>query len=139
MRVYIDSNIIIDILEEREPFFEDSYNIMRLSLDGGIEAITSAGAVTDVYYIISKKLHDPVLAREKIFLLSNFVKICNCTAEDIAKSLVLFMPDFEDSVIAAIAKREKAAFIITRNEDDFTNSPVPVISPAQFLLMYENK
>ena len=139
MKVFIDSNVIIDVLQKREPFFEESYNIIRLGLDGEIDTITSAGDITNVYYIIRKFLRDPVTAREKIFILSNFVKICNYTSEDITKALVLFMPDFEDAIVAAAAKREKADYIITRNEDDFTNSPVPAVSPSKFLSQFHAK
>jgi len=139
MKVYIDSNIIIDVLQKREPFFDESYKIISLGLEGEIEAIISAVDITNVYYIMRKFLRDPVTAREKIFILSNFLKICHCTTEDITKAFILFMPDFEDAVIAAAARREKADFIITRNKDDFTDSPVPAVSPAQFLSQFHAK
>jgi len=133
MKVIIDINIIIDILERREPFFINSYRVIQLGLEGIIETIISTGNITTVYYIIRKSLHDAVKARENIFLLGNIVRICNSTPEDITQALILFIPDFEDAVIAAIAKREKADYIITRNTDDFANSPVPAVNPEQFL------
>jgi predicted nucleic acid-binding protein len=52
---------------------------------------------------------------------------------DINAALTLPINDFEDAVIAAVAKREKADYIVTRNEEDFKGSPVPAISPAMFL------
>ena len=137
MKVLIDTNIILDVLEKREPFFEDSYRIIQLGLEGDIDTIMSAGAVTDVYYLIRQFLKDPVKARESIFVLSNFIKICSSASDDITKALVLFIPDFEDAVLAVIAKREKADFIITRNEEDFVNSPVPAKTPALFLREYK--
>ena len=133
MKVFIDTNIIIDYLDEREPFFSNSYRIMQLGLEGEIETMMSAGAVTDVYYVVNKYMHDSKKVREKIFLLTNIVRICKCTPEDITSAIILFIPDFEDSVIAAVARREKADYIITRNEEDFENSPVPAISPEKFL------
>jgi len=133
MKVLIDTNIIIDILGKNEKFFDNSYKIILLGLEGEIETIMSASAVTDVYYILRKYINDPVILREKIFILSNYVKICKATSEDITKAVLLFIPDFEDSVIAAIAKREKADYIISRNETDFENSPVPAISPKEFI------
>jgi len=139
MKVIVDTNIIIDYLDNREPFFKDSYRIIQLGLEGEIETIMSAGAVTDVYYILNKYINDPSKTREKIFVLSNFIKICKSTSEDITRAIILFIPDFEDAVIAAIAKREKADFIITRNEEDFANSPVPAISPGKFLKKYFKK
>jgi predicted nucleic acid-binding protein len=52
MRVLVDTNVIIDILDHREPFFEDSYKLIQLAVQGKLEVFMSAGAVTDVYYII---------------------------------------------------------------------------------------
>ena len=133
MKVLIDTNIIIDILEQRKPFFQDSYRIIQLGLEGGLDTIMSAGAVTDVYYIINQSLRDAQKAKEKIFALTSLVSICHTTPDDIATALTLQISDFEDAVIAAIAKREKADFIISRNEKDFPQSPVPAVSPKQFL------
>jgi len=133
MKVLIDPNVIIDVLEEREPFYKDSYNVIRLGLENEIETIMSAADITNIYYVIRKSLKDAIAAREKIFILSNYLKICKATAEDITAAIILFIPDFEDAVVAAIAKREKADFIISRNESDFKNSHIPAISPAQFI------
>ena len=133
MKVLIDTNIIIDILEQRKSFFHDSYRIIQLGLEGKLETIVSAGAVTDVYYIINQSLHNAQKAKEKIFALVSLVNICHTTSDDINTALTLHISDFEDAVIAAIARREKANFIITRNEKDFANAPVPAISPRQFL------
>jgi len=133
MKVLIDSNVMIDVLEERKPFFNDSYRIIQLGLNCEIETIMSAGDITNIYYVIKKSLRDAITAREKIFMLSNYVKICKATAEDITAAIVLFIPDFEDAVVAAIARREKADFIISRDEADFENSPVPAMNPTQFI------
>ena len=133
MKVLIDTNIVIDILEHRLPFFQDSYRIIQLGLQGKLDALMSAGAVTDVYYIISRSTGDTNKAREKIIALTALIGICDTTAVDIKTALALNMSDFEDGVIAAIAKRERADYIISRNEADFANSPVPVLNPSHFL------
>jgi len=133
MKVFINIDIVIDILGKREEFYQNSYKVMLLGLEGEIETIMSAGAVKDVYYLIRQFLKDDTKARENVFLISNYIKICNTTSEDITSALILFMPDFEDALIAAAAKREKADYIITRNEKDFANSPVPAITPEDFL------
>ena len=133
MRVLIDTNVIIDILERRKPFFQDSYKIIQLGLQGKLETFMSAGAVTDVYYVIRKSIRNSEVAKEKIVALSALITICDTVAKDITSAITLSIADFEDAVIAAIAKRERADFIVSRNEADFTNSPVPAISPAQFL------
>ncbi|MDR2542401.1 MAG: PIN domain-containing protein [Treponema sp.] len=137
MKILIDTNVIIDILEKRELFFDDSYMTVQLGLEGKIETFMSASAITDVYYILYRSLHNKEKAKEKIFALTNLVNICNTTNDDITNALVLFINDFEDAVTASIAKREKANYIITRNERDFINSPVPAINPSHFLQIFE--
>jgi predicted nucleic acid-binding protein len=136
MKVLIDTNVIIDILEQREGFFRDSYRLIQLAAQGRLEVFMSAGAVTDVYYIISRSLHDTGKAREKIIALTVLIGLCDTTAGDIHTALALDINDFEDAVIASAAKRERADYIVTRNENDFTNSPVPAISPARFLRQF---
>jgi predicted nucleic acid-binding protein len=133
MKVLVDTNIIIDILDRREEFFADSYALIQRAVQGKLEAVIAASAVTDVYYIISRSLHNAGKAREKIIALTALVGLCDTTAADINTALTLPIADFEDAVIAAAAKRERADYIVTRNEADFANSPVPAISPARFL------
>ncbi|MFP3089364.1 PIN domain-containing protein [Treponema sp. TIM-1] len=136
MKVLIDTNVIIDVLEQREGFFRDSYRLIQLAGQERLEAFMSAGAVTDVYYIISRSLHDAQKVKEKIIGLTALISICDTTAGDITTALTFPIADFEDAVIAAIAKREKADYIVTQNETDFTHSPVPVISPTRFLRQF---
>jgi predicted nucleic acid-binding protein len=136
MRILIDTNVIIDVLEQREGFFQDSYQLVQLAVQGRLEAFMSTGAVTDVYYIISRSLHDASKAREKIIGLITLVSLCDTTAGDINAALMLTISDFEDAVIASAARREKADYIVTRNGADFEESPVPAISPARFLQQF---
>lgn len=54
MRVLLDSNVIIDVLERREEFFDDSYAVVCLAAKGEIEALVAAGCISDIYYIIRR-------------------------------------------------------------------------------------
>jgi len=133
--------VIIDILERREPFFADSYRIVQLGLQGMLDAFMGAGAITDVYYVINQSLRrqgigDVSKAKEKIIALKTLVGIYDTTAPDIDAALALDMTDFEDAVVAATAKREGADYIVTRNEADFTGSPILAINPHEFLQQF---
>jgi len=136
MKVLLDTNIIIDVLEQRKPFFKDSYKLIQLGLQGKLETVISAGAVTDVYYVISRSIRDANKAKEKIIALTTLISICDTTTGDINTALTLNISDFEDAVVTAIAKRERVDYIITRNETDFTDSFVPAINPNQFLRQF---
>jgi predicted nucleic acid-binding protein len=133
IKALIDTDVVIDVLDRREPFFRDSYGLRQCAVEGKLEAFMSVGAVTDVYYIISRSIHNASAAKEKIIGLSALVNFCDTLVSDINAALTLNMVDFENAVTAATAKREKASYIVTRNEADFKNSPVPAISPALLL------
>ena len=133
MKVLIDTNVILDVLERREAFFEDSYAVVRLAAEGKLDAATPAGSITDAYYIICKSGKGATIARDAIATLLQLIRVCDTTASDVAAALTLGVADFEDAILAATARREKAEFIITHNEGDFQRSPVPALSPTDFL------
>ncbi|MDR1186703.1 MAG: PIN domain-containing protein [Bifidobacteriaceae bacterium] len=133
MKALLDSNVIIDVMERREVLFDDSYAVVRLAAEGGLEALVPASSISDIYYIIRRAGQDAVTARDAIAALAQLVAICDTSASDVATALTYDMDDLEDAIVAAAAKREKADFIITRDERDFVGSPVPSISPADFL------
>jgi predicted nucleic acid-binding protein len=133
VRVVLDTNIIVDVLERREEFFDDSYAVVKLAAEGKLDACTPAGSVADVYYIIRKSGKSSVAARDAIATLLQLVRVCDTAAADIAVAFTLGMTDFEDAILAATARREKAEYIITRDERDFDRSPVQAMSPSDFI------
>jgi predicted nucleic acid-binding protein len=133
VRAVLDTNIIVDVLERREGFFDDSYAVVKLAAEGKLDACIPAGGIADVYYIIRKSGKSPVAARDAIAALLQLVRVCDTAAADVAAALVLGIADFEDAILAATARREKAEYIITRNERDFGQSPVPAMSPSDFV------
>jgi predicted nucleic acid-binding protein len=133
MRVLLDSNVIIDVIERRDEFFDNSYAVVHLAAKGKIEAFVAAGSISDIYYIIRRGGKNSAAAHNAIVALLQLVSICDTTASDIFSALLLNIPDLEDAILAAGAKREKADFIITRNGQDFKDSAVPCITPTDFL------
>ncbi|MCL2110897.1 MAG: PIN domain-containing protein [Clostridiales bacterium] len=133
MRAVINTNVILDILLKREEFFCDSYSAVKFATQEKNTAFISAGCVSDVHYIVMQAGKDAGNARNLICTLLQLVKVCDTAASDILTALHLDISDFEDAILAATAKREKADFIITRNERDFLDSPVPAVSPKEFL------
>jgi predicted nucleic acid-binding protein len=136
MKVLLDTNILLDIVEKREPYFPDSYEIFMKSAMRKIEAIVGASSVTDIYYVTKKNCKDAGRAIGFIIDMLKIVTPVDTKAADIQEAIRLNFSDFEDAVIAATAARENTDDLITRNVDDFTKSPVPAISPADFLKKY---
>ena len=133
MKVLLDTNILLDILEKREPYFSDSYEVFKKSAERKIEAIIGASSVTDIYYVTRKNCKDAERSLNYIVDMLKIVTPVDTKAVDIQAAIKLNFSDFEDAVISATAAREKADYIISRNAGDFIKSPVPAISPADFL------
>jgi len=133
MKIYFDTDIIIDVLKRREPFYENSNMIFMLAVDGKIDGIVCTSAVADIYYLSRKQYDDTRTTTNIIFDILEIIKPVDTLVNDIFSAAELDFQEFEDAVIASIAQREKADYIITRDTKDFTNSPVQAITPDKFL------
>lgn len=131
LKVIIDTNVILDILAKREPFLSDSSKVLKLSEIGSIQANITASCVTDIVYILRKyKVSEPVETVKKLLVV---VPVRGVTAADISNAFDLDFEDFEDALVAAVAKSAQVDYIITRNTKDFERSPVPAITPTDIL------
>lgn len=133
MRILIDTNVILDILQKREPFFADSYRALRKAIESDSECLLSASAATDIFYMLRKALGSAQQAKEQIEKLAQLVSFADVQGMDIHTALMREMPDFEDAVVDAVAERNGASYILTRNIKDFAGSVVPAILPVDFL------
>lgn len=133
MRILIDTNVILDIFQKREPFFADSYQALHKAIEADAECLISASAATDIFYILRKFLKSTEQAKERIEQLSQLVTFADVQGMDIHTALMRSMPDFEDAAADAVAERSGASCILTRNIKDFAGSSVPAITPTDFL------
>ena len=133
MKVLIDTNIILDFILKREPYYRSAAKINILSEKRYITAFISASAVTDIYYIAKRELKSKGKAIELLKNLLKIIYIASVTADNIHEALDLKWDDFEDSVQYISGKSISADYIITRNPKDFENSQIKVISPDEFL------
>ena len=122
MTVYFDTNVVVDVLLKREPFFRDSFEALTKVANKSVKGIIGASAITDIYYIANKELKDKEKSLNSIFNILKILLLVSTIPQDIFTAEDLDMPDFEDSVISAIASRNEANYIITRNVEDFKNS-----------------
>ncbi len=133
MRILIDTNVILDILQKREPFFIDSYQALRKAIENDNECLISVSAATDIFYILRKSLGSMQQAKEQIERLAQLVSFADVQGMDIHTALTRAMPDFENAVVDVVAERNEAGYILTRNIKDFADSTMPAILPADFL------
>ena len=133
MKILVDTNVILDILQKREPFFTDSYQALHKAIEADAECLLSASAVTDIFYILRKALQSPQMAKNRIEQLSQILTFADVQGVDIHTALMRSMPDFEDAVADAVAERSGASCILTRNIKDFTGSSIPAVTPTDFI------
>ena len=96
-------------------------------------SIPSASAATDIFYMLRKALPSAQKAKVRIEQLSQIVTFADVQGADIHTALMRSMPDFEDAVVDAVAERNGASYILTRNVRNFSGSSVPAITPTEFL------
>ena len=129
MDVLIDTNVIIDIAQSREPFVHLARKILNLEQ---LRLCATASAVTDVYYLQRKHAGNSS-ARAFLGDLFNLFHIIEVTEADCRRALMLFINDYEDALQAHCADRAKCSYIITRNAKHYDGSKVPALTPEQFL------
>lgn len=132
MKVTVD--VLLDVFQKRQPHQVASSQVLHLIATGMLEAVIPSHGITTLYYLVRKHAtkSDAESALDKI--LTHFA-IGNPDPAGWHRARVLAMPDFEDAVVAVTAECTGSAYVVTRNLDDFANSPIPAISPADLLVL----
>jgi predicted nucleic acid-binding protein len=133
MKVLIDTNIVLDVLLNRQPYCQDAAKIIVLSEKKIIESYVSASEITDIYYITQKEYKNKQITIVLIKKILEVISVATITGNDIYQALDLGWNDFEDSVQYIVGESIAADYIITRNTDDFSNSTIKIVTAEQFL------
>jgi len=135
MRLFLDTNILIDIIEDRAEFAKDSSAVLILAeLLGANLSIAWHGLATTYYIIRRARTEQAAMAEvDKILAWADVAPVDSFSA---ARARSLQLPDFEDAMQCACAENCLADFIVTRNIRDFTSSPIQAISPTDFLARF---
>ena len=131
-KVMIDLNVVLDVLQEREPFYKASAALLAAVETGIIEGYLAAHSLTTLFYLIQKG-KSSADARAMITNLLQFLKIATIDQSTIEQSLNLDYRDFEDAVQMIAAIQCKADYLITRNIKDYKPALLPVIQPIDFM------
>lgn len=98
MKLLIDTNILLDVLLKRDPFYYKAVEVLELVQYDNVQEYVSAAAVTDIYYIAYKYLKDKESVRQLLKKLMDIVSIAAVSEKEIEEALELAWNDFEDSV-----------------------------------------
>ena len=132
MTVTLDLNVLLDVFQQREPHYAASAQIVGGVMKGKLLGIVPAHALTTLYYLSRKHGSKPEAEKAIDRVLSGF-QIGNLDQPGWEKARRLPISDFEDAAVAMVAVATVSAFIVTRNVNDFDGSPVPAISPDDFI------
>ncbi len=132
MKLFIDTDVILDVLLERRDFLPQSRELLARAERNVISGYTSSLILANCYYILASGAESGVASRA-VSKLRSILEVLPFTDREIGESLNSSFKDFEDGVQFFIALNHGLDMIITRNTTDFRESTLPVLSPAEFL------
>jgi predicted nucleic acid-binding protein len=137
-RILFDTNVVLDVLLERQPHIEASAAAWAAVETGVSEGMLAAHAVTTIHYLLRKEMGNPRAART----ISAILKVFTVAAVDgavIREALQLPISDFEDAVTAAAAQLAGCEFIVTRDPKGFRGSPVRSLTPEAVMPLMQKE
>ncbi len=132
-KILVDTNILLDYLLEREPFFDDAKRVILSCIDGNVKGCIAAHSISNMFFILRKDYS----VKERREVLSNLCSIFDVEGIDKTKLLAGLankdFSDFEDCLQMECAKAYGAEYIVTRNISDYEASEVSAIMPKEYL------
>ena len=135
MQILIDTNVLLDYLAKREPFFDDARQILAACSRGNLDGIVAAHSLPNIIYIMRKYI--PLGRIKRIIIdLCSIVEIESIDAVKLHEALHdQEFNDFEDCLQYQCALSGDVDYIVTRNPHDFRASSIPVISPHRLCIL----
>lgn len=132
-RILIDTNVLLDYLLERDPFFEAAKEVILSCINGKAKGCIAAHSIPNMFFILRKDYD----AKERREILLNLCKIFDVEGIDKTKLIAGLenenFSDFEDCLQMECAKSYKADYIVTRNVSDYETSEVKAIMPKDYV------
>jgi predicted nucleic acid-binding protein len=127
-RILFDTNVVLDVLLDRQPYVEASAAAWAAVETGIAEGMLAAHAVTTIHYLVRKEMGN-VKARRIVSAILRVFGVAAVDSAAVQEALQLPLSDFEDAVTAAAARLAGCEFIVTRDPKGFRGSPVRVLTP----------
>jgi len=137
-RVFVDTNIVIDLIGNREPFVKDAQRLFTLAERKEIEICVSALTLANTYYSLTRT-YKVVAAKKYLQLFKILVKVVPFEEQTIDLALASNFADLEDGFQHYMALQCQAELIITRNKKDFKYAQLPTLTATEFLRHLSSK
>ena len=137
-RVFVDTDIVLDVALARKPFLEASKLVLALLENNIALGFISSNCIANIYYILRKAGND---GNARIFLskLLKYITVISIDHSTVIEALNSSFSDFEDALQHYSAIRNQCECIITRNIDDYKMSKINVYLPNEYLKLYQGK
>jgi len=132
MNVFLDTNVLMDVLLERRPFVAESQKVWFLAECGKVRGMVAALSFPNIYYII-RKIRGADAAQSMMTMLRDTFTPVPLDEQILNQAIDAGFPDFEDAIQYHSALRADAECLLTRNPDHFPRSRLQVLSPTEFL------
>ena len=132
MNVFVDTNILLDVLARREPFYADSARVWTLAETDEVAGFASTLSLPNLFYLI-RRTKGHAAARKAVGILRDIFHWVPLDVRITNQAIDADIKDFEDAIQFFSAVRAGAAVLITRNPKDFPGSGVAIQTPGEFL------
>lgn len=138
MKLMLDTNIVLDHIGKREPFYKLSRRVCLLGLTSEAQTFVSSSMVTDLFYLL-KKDYGSSEAQRMIEEDLSFLQVVGVSSADVKAALSLRWSDFEDCLVSKCAQKIDADYIVTRNVKDFARSSIRALTPEELFSELEER
>lgn len=135
-KVFIDTDIILDVVLARKPFFTNSKMILVMAENNMIIGNISSNCIANLYYIL-RKIGGDSNARKFISGLVSYITVITIDHQNVLDALKSKISDFEDALQNYSAIEHQCEYIITRNIHDYKNSKLKIILPEDFIQLFQ--
>lgn len=132
MKLLIDANILLDVMQKREPYYHGAAVIWKLCETEQAKGYVSSLTFANLVYVMRKEL-TPEKIEETLRVLNLIFEFTDLSVADITHAAEMKWDDFEDAIQSTMAERVHADYIITRNIRDFRKSKVMALTPKEFI------
>ena len=136
IKVFVDTNVIIDALTLRDYEYKPSKALLYNITEGKVKGYICSKQITDIYYIFRKYYANKNEINDCIRKIVSFFEILPLLRGDVLACLKTEMSDFEDAILCEVAKVNMIPILITNNISHFTNCKMMALTPEQFLKMF---
>ncbi len=136
MKLFLDANVIVSVLNKEYPVFPYTSRILSLAGDKKYQLVTTSFCLAIAFYFAEKK-HGREVAKSKIFLLLQYIDIADCGKKEAMLAVQnKKIHDFEDGMQYYAATHSKCTCIVTSDADDFYFSEIETLEPEKFFRKY---